>query len=138
MNRRDLHRLAKTRIKEAEVLFKNDCYEGAYYLAGYSIECAFKACIAKQIKEHDFPDLSLIRNSYTHDLGKLLGLSGLKDKHQKKADQDSDFELNWAVVKDWSEQERYTPAINKQRTRDLIEAITDDKTGILTWLKKWW
>jgi len=35
-------------------------YCGAYYLMGYAIECAFKAAISKQIKEHDFPDKKLV------------------------------------------------------------------------------
>jgi hypothetical protein len=30
--------------------------EGAYYLAEYAIECAFKACIAKRTQQHDFPE----------------------------------------------------------------------------------
>ncbi len=31
-------------------------WEGTYYLAGYAVECALKACIAKQIIAEDFPD----------------------------------------------------------------------------------
>ena len=44
------------RVKEAAVLLQNGCPEGAYYLAGYAVECALKACVAKQTREHDFPD----------------------------------------------------------------------------------
>jgi HEPN domain-containing protein len=56
VNRTDFQKLSEIRVREAEVLFENGFYEGAYYLAGYAIECAFKACIAKQIREYDFPD----------------------------------------------------------------------------------
>jgi HEPN domain-containing protein len=47
MNRADLQQLAELRITEAKVLLDNGFYAGAYYLAGYAVECALKACIAK-------------------------------------------------------------------------------------------
>lgn len=88
MNRKDLQIIAEKRIKEAKFLFEDDCFEGAYYLAGYSIECALKACIAKQIKRHVFPDKKFINDSYTHDLNQLLGLAGLREEQKTKAKQD--------------------------------------------------
>lgn len=48
MNRLDLQNLALARLEEVEVLLNNHKYSGAYYLSGYVIECALKACIAKQ------------------------------------------------------------------------------------------
>jgi HEPN domain-containing protein len=48
MNRADFHKLAEIRIKEARVLLDRKCYAGAYYLAGYAVECALKACIARK------------------------------------------------------------------------------------------
>ena len=138
MNRLELHHISDIRIKEACILFQTGCFEGAYYLAGYSVECGLKACIAKQIREHDFPDRKFIQDSYTHDLNKLLGLAGLREEHRKKAVQDKDFERNWAVVKDWSEEDRYSMQIQEQKTRDLIEAITDKNSGVLPWLKTFW
>jgi HEPN domain-containing protein len=78
MNRLDFQKLAELRLLEAEVLLDAGKYEGAYYLCGYAVECALKACIAKLTKEHDFPDKATVNDSYTHDLGKLLGVSGLK------------------------------------------------------------
>jgi len=56
MNKTELENLVAIRIKEADILLAADCYQGAYYLAGYALECALKACIAKQVKEFDFPD----------------------------------------------------------------------------------
>jgi len=138
MNRLDLHKISEKRLKEALILFQNGCFEGAYYLAGYTVECGLKACIAKQIRKHDFPDRKLIQDSYTHDLDKLLGLAGLRDKYKKEADKNNNFALNWAVVKDWSEDERYSMYIHEKKARDIIEAITDTKSGILPWLKMFW
>lgn len=138
MNRKDLQQIAEKRICEARVLFDNGCFEGAYYLAGYSVECGLKACIAKQIREFDFPDRKFIQDSYTHDISKLLGYAGLSGEHKTKSSQDKNFEQNWATVKDWSEEKRYTTQVNKQDADDLIEAITETKSGILPWLKTFW
>jgi hypothetical protein len=30
--------------------------DGAYYLAGYTVDCAIKASVAKRTQEHDFPE----------------------------------------------------------------------------------
>ena len=46
MNRADFQRLADVRIDEAGVLLAAGRWSGAYYLAGYAVECALKACIA--------------------------------------------------------------------------------------------
>ena len=67
MNRADLQKLANLRIEEAKVLLDNGYYAGSYYLAGYAVECALKACIAKLTKRYDFPpDRSAINNIYVH------------------------------------------------------------------------
>ncbi len=50
MNRSDFQRLTRLRLDEAKVLLANERYQGAYYLIGYAVECALKACIAKQTK----------------------------------------------------------------------------------------
>jgi hypothetical protein len=47
MNRNHFRQLAEVRIEEALVLFAQGLYDGAYYLAGYAVECGLKACIAK-------------------------------------------------------------------------------------------
>jgi HEPN domain-containing protein len=60
LKRRDLRELALLRLKEAQVLFANGCWSGAYYLAGYAVECALKACIAKGTERHEFPDLKRV------------------------------------------------------------------------------
>lgn len=138
MNKNDLEELADIRVKEAKVLLDAENYQGAYYLAGYSLECAIKACIAKQVRQHDFPNLELAKNSYSHKLMDLLGVAGLKQKLNEKEGQDADFQLNWAVAKDWSEKARYENRVEEKKAKDLYEAITDDQSGILAWLKKYW
>ena len=138
MNKSDLEALVDIRVKEAKLLLDNNCYEGAYYLLGYALECAIKACIAKQVKEHDFPDKQLANVSFTHRLGDLLGVAGLKQKLQEKERTDEEFKLNWAVTKDWSEDARYEHTIEETLAKDFFREITNEKTGILIWIKSWW
>ncbi|MGE0883960.1 MAG: HEPN domain-containing protein [Blastocatellales bacterium] len=139
MNRSDLQKLAKLRVKEAKVLLDNKHYEGAYYLLGYAIECAFKACIAKQIRRYEFPDKKLVNDMYTHDLSRLLTLSGLDQEHRRESRNSQNFALNWAIVKDWSESMRYDlNTITPQKARDFYSAVINRRYGVLSWLKKWW
>ena len=120
------------------MLLKNDCYAGAYYLMGYAVECALKACIARQVKEHDFPDKKVVNDSYTHDLEKLLNVSELKNELEKETRANATLQKNWAVVKEWSEESRYDLNFTKADARDFCEACTDCQNGVLTWLKKQW
>ena len=137
MNKTELENLSAIRIKEAEILLAADCYQGAYYLAGYALECTLKACIAKQVKEFDFPDKKLANASYTHKLADLVITAGLKQELSEQENQNEEFKLNWAVVIEWSEESRYKFAITKQEAHDLFAAITDNESGILPWLKKY-
>lgn len=138
MNRDDLQRIARLRVKEAKVLLENGYFSGAYYLLGYAVECALKACIAKQIKRYDFPDRKLVSDSYSHELEKLLSVSGLKSELQKEIQNNPNLEVNWAIVKDWSVESRYSTDISETTARDFYSAVTTRKNGVLSWLKKWW
>ena len=138
MNKSDLEKLVDIRISEAKALLDSEKYQGAYYLAGYSLECAFKACIAKQVQKHDFPNKDLAVQSHKHKLTDLLGVAGLKQKLTEKEREDSDFKLNWAVAKDWAVESRYECAIEPTKANDLFNAATDKKSGILAWLKTYW
>lgn len=137
MNKIELEILADIRINEAGVLLKAECYQGAYYLAGYALECILKACIAKQIKQYDFPDKKLVNDSYTHDLAKLLNTAGLKQELIRQEGIDTNFKLNWSVANKWSQESRYDHTIQSQDARDLFDAITDSQSGVLPWLKKY-
>ena len=137
MNRTDLQNLTRIRLKETKALLDKKLYDGAYYLYGYAVECALKACLAKRTKRHDFPDKQVANESYTHDLNKLIGVAGLEVSHKAEGLRDSKFSVNWAIVKDWSEKSRYelhTPAA----AQDLYSAVTDKKHGVLRWLRLHW
>lgn len=138
MNRSDLQTLADLRVEDARLLLDAGRFPAAYYLVGYAVECALKACVAKQIKEHDFPDKKLIEDSYTHDLEKLLRISGLRSQFDRRVAADKPFEVNWTTVKDWNESTRYDVTIAEVKARDLFNAVTDSKAGVLGWLKTVW
>jgi hypothetical protein len=54
--RKDFQLLSDKRLAEAQSLFRARHYEGSYHLAGLAVECAVKACIAKQTRRFEFPD----------------------------------------------------------------------------------
>ena len=79
VNRRDFKRLAELRLREAEALLRARHFSGAYYLGGYAIECAMKACIAKKTKRYDFPPKpKSTQEYYSHDLEQLVRAANLK------------------------------------------------------------
>ncbi|MCC6126983.1 MAG: HEPN domain-containing protein [Pirellulales bacterium] len=137
MNRTDFKRLTKTRLQEVKALLNNHCWDGAYYLSGYIIECALKACIAKQTRRHDFPDRKTVNDSYTHDLTKLIVVSGMKTNLEHKMKLEPAFELNWQVLLGWNENSRYEPKLESE-ARGLFNAIVGRKHGVLTWIKRYW
>ena len=53
-------------------------WPAAYYLLGYAVECGLKACAARQFRQDEVPDKTVVNDFYTHRLDKLLGISGVK------------------------------------------------------------
>jgi HEPN domain-containing protein len=107
MTRKELQILSGIRLREARALAKLGMNDGAYYLAGYSVECSLKACIAKATFRHDFPDKERAIDSYSHNFGKLLRVAGLAEALQEDAQSDPMLRQNWIVVQLWSPEHRY-------------------------------
>jgi HEPN domain-containing protein len=136
MNRVDLQQLTEDRIADAQVLLDAGRWSAAYYMAGYAIECALKACIAKQTNQHDFPDKDQAYRAYTHSLTGLVKVVLLHDDmHTTQALANPELYKNWQVVKDWTEQARYEQTDEKS-ARELHAAITDANSGVLSWVKR--
>jgi len=125
-------------VKDAKILLDNGQFDGGYFLAGYAVECALKAVIARQTRQHEFPDLKLAKKVYTHDLEELLDASGLKAAVDQEFANDPDLRNNWNIVKDWSETSRYEAGRNKDEADKLFTAITDPAHGILSCISKYW
>jgi len=143
MNREYFQRLAELRLKEARALLAAELPDGAYYLAGYSVECALKACIAKLTQQHDFPDKKLADKSYTHDVERLMDAAGLSDLLKNDLARNEELELDWETVREWSEQSRYDlfegdPAGGLVTAQLLIAAVESEKGGVLRWIRRSW
>lgn len=137
MHRLDFQRLSKLRVQEARALLAAGCFQGAYYLVGYSVECALKSCVAKQVRRHEFPDKKLAAEVHTHDLEKLIRVAGLTRPFDDARSANRALELNWAIVKDWSEEARYYDGISEKQARDLYSACAG-RNGVTPWIKKRW
>jgi hypothetical protein len=138
MNRSDFQSLAVLRLRDAEALLNNGCYDGAYYLLGYVIECALKSCICKLTKQYDFPDKDIVNRSYTHNLDTLLNVSDLLLKFNNESNANPVFAANWGVVKDWKESARYETGKSVALVNQYYVAVTDTANGVFPWLQKWW
>lgn len=139
MNRADFQQLADVRIAEAAALLRRrpPMPDGAYYLAGYAVECALKACIAKLIREHDFPDEKLTQECHTHNLVALLRVAELQRAFDAEIQMNPTLLDNWKLVIAWSEQARYGRH-TVEKAKELIAAITDTTNGVLPWIKANW
>ena len=135
MNRQDFQNLAGIRLQEAGILLQNGHYSGAYYLSGYVIECALKACIAKYTQEFDFPDKQVAIDSHTHDLIKLVKNAKLVEELASRRS-DPKFGSNWLlVIEHWKPESRYK-TYTEQESRDMYSAIADPDYGVFQWLQQ--
>lgn len=137
MDRKDLQALSRIRAKEAKALLDAGLHDGAFYLAGYAVECALKACIAKSTRKHEFPDKDRVNKSYTHSLVELIRLAGLRETHDARMKSDPAFRDNWLIVVSWSEDSRYLRN-TAEKAQGLVNAVGNPKSGILAWLRHYW
>jgi HEPN domain-containing protein len=127
MNRSDLQKLSNARIREAKVLFAAGEYSGAYYLAGYAVECALKACFAKNVKRYDFPEKGRTDRVFIHDLNALLNHAGLKDEMDADTKENAGLAASWEEVLKWSEASRYF-VWTKNQADELLAAVLGRRT----------
>jgi hypothetical protein len=138
MNRSDLQSLSRQRRKEAAALLRARHFPGAYYLVGYAVECALKACIARQTRRFDFPSKQIAQKVFVHDLEVLVKLAGLMQDLERDLRANASLQLNWAIVKDWSEESRYLLGITRAQALDLYSAGTSRRNGVLAWVRQRW
>lgn len=138
MVRADLHHLSRLRLREARTLLQGGFAAGAYYLAGYAVECAVKACIARRTVRFEFANRDRVNASYTHDLRKLVQVAGLQADLDAWIQANETFGDNWGLVKDWTEQSRYHHSTTLARARDLYRAIAGQPDGVMRWLRLHW
>jgi HEPN domain-containing protein len=137
LDRRDFQELSRVRAREAKALLNLGLCDGAYYLAGYAVECALKACIAKGTRRYEFPDKKRVDSSYSHSLRDLVRVAGLEGARAEYARQSVEFQDHWEAVQSWSEQSRYDRH-SKEKATELVIAVGDRRYGVIAWIKRYW
>jgi HEPN domain-containing protein len=139
VNRVELRRLAEDRILDAAALLAAGRFSGAYYLAGYAVECGLKACIMAHVESTGaiFQDRKYAEKCWTHDLEDLLALANLKPTLDAEAAANPVLSGNWAGTKDWKETSRYEQKTQSQ-AQTLYDGIAINPTGVLPWIRLRW
>lgn len=109
LSARHLQDLADSRAAEALALLQLGHFSGAYYLAGYALECGLKALIASEFEAGVIPDKKLVQQIHTHKLIELLKLAGI------------DGEVH-----------------DENTAKRLISAICDPEHGVFQWIRSKW
>jgi len=146
----EIRKLAHQRLKEAQILFENKMCEGAFYLAGYSVEMTLKAKICERIGIPNLYDESdknvnsikgvgeIRKFLKTHDLFTLLIFSGLKNQFDEAKAKDINLaKANSLLFNCWDEKARYKPCghIRESDVEKLISSLLN-QDGIITWIEK--
>lgn len=139
MNRAQLRQLAEDRILDAERLLTGGRWAGAYYLAGYAVECGLKACILAHVEMTGaiFQDKKFSEKCWIHDLKDLLVLANLKAALDADAAANAALSANWAVAKDWNETSRYEQKTQAE-AQTICDAIANNPNGVLAWIRIHW
>lgn len=137
MNRMDLQRMANANYEDACLLFQHDRHASAYYLAGFAVELAIKAAIARHIHAETIPDKQFINRVFTHKLDDLLNLAGLNMRLKEAALETPSLAVAWGVVANWSVVSRYE-MIDAFQAADMLSAVGDPGHGVMQWLKTYW
>lgn len=151
-NPSEIKKLAYERLDEAKILCEAGKYDGAFYLAGYSIELMLKAKICKHFgidnlfdgKNCKIKAIGEIKTAVqTHDIVALLIFSGLQTEleiaktNSKVIDRTIARLFHASGHCIWSEKIRYQ--LNSQKpdnVKELILLLNHDD-GLLKWIEKW-
>lgn len=148
-NTTEINDLAAQRLREAQILYENEMYDGAYYLAGYSVELKLKGKICDRLGIPNlYDDMDSITNSIkgisdirrslkTHNLFTLLLFSGLKNKFDNEKAVNSEFaKASSLLFNAWDENVRYKPCghIRDQDVKTLINLLSHSN-GLLRWIE---
>jgi HEPN domain-containing protein len=142
VDRKQFQNLAKARLKDAKALLGRKRWSGAYYLCGYAIECALKACLLRHLGESEavYGDPSYLKrlaDCWTHDLVKLVNLAGLDSEFGIARGANPSLDTFWGVTKDWKETSRYEDKTEVE-AKALYEAISNSPDGVFLWIQLHW
>ena len=139
MNRADLQQLSHERIEDTRALIAAKQWPGAYYVAGYALECALKSCILAYIDRTGiiFENKKYAQNCWTHNIEDLVRQADLTIERDKASVTNITLGQHWLIAKDWSESSRYRMSSQLQAEK-LFHALTDTTDGVLLWVKNYW
>lgn len=139
MNRTKLQQLSHERVEDAKALLAASRWPGAYYLAGYALECGLKSCVLAYVERSGiiFEDKKFAEKCWTHDLETLVKQADLVTERGIAIAANAQLGTNWLIAKDWSEIARYRLS-TQQQAEKLFDAITDSADGVLPWVKNHW
>jgi hypothetical protein len=139
LNRVELQKLSAERIEDARALLAAQQWPGAYYVAGYALECALKSCVLYYIERTGiiFEDKKYAEKCWTHDVEELVRHSGLTVQRGNAVGSNPNLAKNWLTAKDWSESSRYQMSTQFE-AEALFNALTDKADGVLPWVMKFW
>ncbi len=123
-------------MREAKVLLEHDCFDGAFYLCGYAVECALKARIATQFKRHAWPDRGFVNEIHTHALRELLRLAGLLGALDRERRSNPVLKEHWGIVNEWTELSRYQTGKTREVAQNMYRAVTKRRDGLLAWIRR--
>src|SRR5262245_42078838 len=107
ITRSDLTKIARARLRDAEVLYRSRRYDGAIYLCGYAVEIALKVRICRTLPWPGYPstggEFQHYQSFRTHNLDVLLRLSGVEERIK------TTLMTEWSTVAGWDPEARYRP-----------------------------
>jgi hypothetical protein len=134
----EIERLADLRYKEACCLLNNKLWDGAFYLAGYSIELLLKARICKNLRIDNFYEFGLpVKKEFyrvfkNHNIRELIMLAGMYFDFVRLGIADKDFVNHWSRLLVWSEASRYKMDKTEAEATNFI--ISANTIGL--WIKE--
>lgn len=152
-NPQEIKAIARLRLKEATTLAHNNLLDGAFYLAGYSVELMlkFKTCEhfgvpnlfdesgSDTAEQKQLWKISDIRKAVkVHNLYQLLVFSGLKKQFDtERASNRKLIKANSLLFGKWDENCRYLPEGTAKSQTDMIALVNalDGSDGLLTWIE---
>ena len=137
LTRNDLQALAQARLDDAKVLYQSSRNSGAYYLCGYVIELALKACIAKHFQADAIPQKNFVLSVYTHNVETLMSLAGLRPQFDIDVKGNAALASAWGIVTKWNEESRYSQWDRIAATA-LLNCVADTNYGVFEWIKRHW
>ena len=136
----DIVTLADAKLKEAECLFDNGFFDGAYYIGGYTVELLLKAKVCKTLGIPDFflfdtrkAKAETYKPFKAHDYSQLLVLSGIYSELDSELNNNVVFKAHWSIVSSWNEGSRYLTGKTAAEVKSFLISVKE----VSTWIKKY-